>query len=183
MSHTRFLAYAQKTKQSELLPPRPPLYTLKPERKYDLYIPSRKERFDLGMLGVTSLSRVLTFPTAWIFRVHFRGGEWGRRRCGSVVTLIHRGRSRYCVVKSFLRVDEKAFARVEWLSVPTYPHAPNKLVVRVCKLTDTEQERHPSVIPIERIEPTAVAVITHPDNIHYFMLREKGLDRTGVPRF
>lgn len=181
--HTRFLACSQKTKESVLLQPRPPLYTLKPARAFDLYIPSRKERFDLGMLGVTSLSCVLTFPKAIILGVHFCGGEWGRRRCGSVLTCIRRGRSHYCVVKSFLRVQDKAFARVEWFSVPTYPYAPNKLVVRVRKLTVTEQEHLPSVIPIDIIEPTPVAVMLDPDDIHFFMLREKGIDRSGVPQF
>jgi hypothetical protein len=84
------------------------------------------------------------------------------------------------VVKAFLRVQDKAFARVEWLSPPTYPYAPNKLVVRVRKLTGADQARLPAVIAVEAIEPTAVAVISHPDNVHYFMLREKGVDRTGV---
>lgn len=152
-------------------------------RRHALHIPSRKERFDLGMLGVTSLSRVMTFPICWILGVHFHGGEWGRRRCGSVVTCIRRGRSRYCVVKSFIRVQRKVFARVEWLSVPTYPYDPNKLVVRVRMLTDTEQAQHPSVIPVTIIEPTPVGVILDPDRIHYYMLREKGIDRTHVPRF
>jgi hypothetical protein len=87
------------------------------------------------------------------------------------------------VVKAFLRVQDKAFARVEWLSPPTYPYAPNKLVVRVRKLTVTEQEHLPSVIPIDIIEPTPVAVMLDPDDIHFFMLREKGIDRSGVPQF
>ena len=183
MSPTRYNSLAEKRKGAGLLHPRPPLYTLKPVRRHALYIPSKKERFDLGMLGVTSLSRVMTFPICWILGEHFRGGEWGRRRCGSVVTCIRRGRSRYCVVKSFLRVQEKAFARVVWLSVPMYPYAPNKLVVRVRMLTDVEQTRYPAVIPIEHIEPTSVGVILDPDNIHYYMLREKGVDRTGVRPF
>ena len=180
MSSTRYTSCVEKRKGVGLLKPRPPLYVLKPVRRHALYIPSKKERFDLSMLGVTSFSRVSTFPTALILGVHFRGGEWGRRRCGSVVTCIRRGRSRYCVLKAFLRVQDKAFARVEWLSPPTYPYAPNKLVVRVRKLTGADQARLPAVIAVESIEPTAVAVISHPDNVHYFMLREKGVDRTGV---
>ena len=108
---------------------------------------------------------------------------WGVGQPPSVVTCIRRGRWRYCVVKSFLRVQERSFARVKWLSIPVYPYFPNKLVVRVRMLTDTDQANHPAVIPIELIEPTAVAVISHTDNIHYFMLRENGVDRTGVRPF
>lgn len=179
---TRFLSCAQKDKCEGFLQTRPPFCVLKPLNQENLYIPSRAERFELGMLGITSLAYVLTFPIAWILGVHFRAGEWGGRRCGSVITCIHDGRSRYCVVKSFLRVQGKSFARVEWLSVPTYPYAPNKLVVRVSMLTDAEQEAHVPVIPIEIIEPTSVAVIRDRDGIHYFMMREKGTDRTGVRR-
>ena len=181
MCHTRFVSCTEK--KGTLLQARPPLYILKPVRQHHLYLPSRKERFDLAMLGITSLARVVTFPVAFVLGSHFCGGEWGRKRCGSVVTCIRRGRSRYCAVKAFLRVQGKVFARVKWLSVPVYPYAPNKLVVRVRMLTDAEQAGYFSVIPIEIIEPTPVAVILDPDNVHYFMLREKGLDRTRVPRF
>ena len=113
--------------------------------------------------------------------VHFRAGEWGRPRCGSVITTIFDRRSRYCYVKKFLKVQGQFFARVEWLSVPTYPYAPdNRLVVRVRKLADAQQRQHRCFVPLEDIDPCTVAVIPQRDGVHFSMLRDKGYDRVDI---
>ena len=40
------------------------------------------------------------------------------------------------------------------------------------------QERvHRGVVSVDKIEPCTVAVIPDEDGIHYFMLRDKGIDR------
>ena len=108
-----------------------------------------------------------------------RGGEWGKRRCGSVITTIYRQVSRYyCIVNVFLEVQGKAYASVTWLSTPMYPCLPFKLVVRVRMLTPEQQCQHRSIIPVDRIEPCTVAVLPHNDGVHFYMLRDKGTDRT-----
>jgi hypothetical protein len=140
-----------------------------------LHLLSRREKVDLGTFGVTSFRRTRVFSCAQICGVHFRAGEWGRRRCGSVVTLIYAGRSRYCVVKLFVQVQGKAFACVDWLSVPEYPYCPNRLVVRVSKPTVVCRNR--TVIPLERIDPCCVYVLADPDGVHYWLMRSKGTDR------
>jgi len=137
---------------------------------------SRREKVDLGTFGVTSFVGARCFSCARICGVHFRAGEWGHIRCGSVVTLIYSGRSRYCSVKLFVRVQGKVFACVDWLSVPEYPDWPNTLRVRVSK-PDPAVCRHHSVIPIERIDPCCVYVLPHQDGVHYWMMRAKGTDR------
>ena len=140
---------------------------------------SRREQIDLAILGINNFEDIHAFEIAYILGEHFRAGEWGRVRCGSVITTIFDGRSRYCYVKKFFKVQRKRFARVEWLSVPTYPHAPNRLKVIVSRLTDEEQNLHPQFLPLEKIEPCKVAVIPNRDRVHFFMLRSKGYDRVS----
>ena len=140
---------------------------------------SRREQIDLAILGINNFEDIHAFEIAYILGEHFRAGEWGRVRCGSVITTIFDGRSRYCYVKKFFKVQGKRFARVEWLSVPTYPHAPNRLKVIVTRLTDEEQNLHPQFLPLEKIEPCKVAVIPNRDRVHFFMLRSKGYDRVS----
>ena len=86
--------------------------------------------------------------------------------------------SRYCFVNAFLQLEGKAYASVTWLSTPTYPCAPFKLVVKVRMLTPQQQRSHRSVIPVDRIDPCTVAVLPHNDGVHFYMIRDKGTDRT-----
>ena len=137
---------------------------------------SDREKGDLEILGITSTDRCQAFKVAHILGIHFRSGEWGSRRCGSVITTIYAGISRYCVVNTFMKVEDRCFACVTWLSKPTYPCAPFKIVVKV-KMLEV-QTVHRSVIPVEKIDPCNVAVLPHIDGVHFFMLRDKGYDRT-----
>ena len=67
----------------------------------------------LESLGVTSFRDLKFFKTCKVLGVvHFRSGEWGCRRCGSVITTIYRGISRYCIVDMFLMVQDKEYACV-----------------------------------------------------------------------
>lgn len=139
---------------------------------------SDKQRVALEFLGVTSFRDVKFFRVAKILGVHFRCGDWGGRRCGSVITTIYRGVSRYCIVDSFVMVQDNTYACVTWLSPPIYPCPPFKIVVKVRLLTPLEADVHRCVIPADKIDPTTVGVLPDSDGIHYFMLREKGIDRT-----
>ena len=147
------------------------------------YVLSDREKTGLTMLGVTSFVQCKAFKVLTLLGVHFKGGEWGKKRCGSVVTTIHRQVSRYCIVKVFLELQGKAYASVTWLSTPTYPCLPFKLVVKVRMLTPAQQRQHRSVVPVDRIDPCTVAVLPHNDGVHFYMLRDKGTDRTDVNDF
>ena len=143
------------------------------------YVLSEKEIEDMERLGITSFQQVKSFKVAYVLGVHFKCGEWGSQRCGSVITTIYRRVSRYAIVKMFLQVEGQVYASVTWLSPPSYPYNPFKLVVKVRLMTDVEQRTHQSVIPVDKIEPCTVAVIPHTDGTHFFMLRDKGIDRDG----
>ena len=166
---TRFKSYREDPHFGD----RPPTCVLsdKGARNHKL---TKRERFELNKLGVAvaGVRQVRTFTTAWILGVHFKTGGWGEQRCGSVITTMYAGRSRYCVVKKFLRVQGKCFARVIFLSVPTYPFR-NRLVVRV-KLLSPERQ---SLMSVDKIDPCNVYVMPDEDGIHFFMMRDKGYDR------
>jgi len=138
---------------------------------------SDREKRDMEFLGVTSFRDSKVFKVATILGVHFRCGEWGCRRCGSVITTIYRGVSRYCIVKAFVQVQGKVYALVTWLSPPIYPYPPFKIVVKVTMLTPAQQGLHRSVISVDKIDPCTVGVIPHEDGVHFYMLRNKGTDR------
>ena len=48
-----------------------------------------REKDDMQMMGITSFHDVKFFKVCKILGVHFRCGEWGCRRCGSVITTMH----------------------------------------------------------------------------------------------
>jgi len=176
---TRFTKLAEQLKSVD-----PLLWKLTQRtRNKGRYILSEREKLDLGMLGVNTSGDIRSFKIAHVLRVHFRAGEWGHRRCGSVITTIFAGRSRYCYVTAFLLVSEKAYACVQWLSIPEYPYAPNRLVVHVRMLSREQQRAYPAVVSIEKIDPCTVSVLPHRDGVHYSVMRDKGYDRVGVPYF
>lgn len=144
------------------------------DRLYDI---SQRERDGMEALGVTSFDDLRAFKVATVLGVHFRTGGWGRRRCGSVITTIYRGISRYCIVNAFFMVSDETYASVTWMSTPVYPYPPFKIVVKVKLITDAEQLLHPSVIPADRIQPTSVSVMPDSDGIYFWMMRGKGIDR------
>ena len=174
---TRFVSYKERPTSS--FSKRPPGCVLL-SRQRGFYTVSRRESFDLGMLGVTSTRFIRSFNAARILGVHFRVDEWGRKTCGSVVTTIYCGRSRYCIVKRFLQVEGKCYASVSWLSRPEYPYNPIRVMVKVRMLSALESSNHPCVIPVDKIEPCSVAVLPDADGVHYCMLRTKGSDRVNV---
>ena len=141
------------------------------------YMLSKREKDGMNMLGVTSFRGYKVFKVAKLLGVHFRCGEWGRRRCGSVITTIYRGISRYCIVNAFVQVQGKTYASVTWLSVPTYPYPPFKIVVKVRMLPLEQENLFRGVISVDKIDPCTVGVIPDEDGVHFYMLRDKGTDR------
>ena len=53
------------------------------------YVLSDREERDLRLMGVTSFCELKTFKVDTVLGVHFRGGEWGNHRCGSVITTMY----------------------------------------------------------------------------------------------
>lgn len=172
---TRFQSYSKGTDSVDI--GERPATCIMSSRGKRAYKVTKRERFDLNKLGITRTVGVRSFTTARILGVHFKTGGWGKKRCGSVVTTVHAGRSRYCVVQKFLQVQGQCFARVMWLSVPTYPCAPSRVVVRVKLLSPARQTQHRTVIPVNSIDPCSVHVLPDEDGVHFFMMRDKGVDR------
>ena len=141
------------------------------------YIVPKREKLALGLLGVSCFAGARSFASARIQGIHFKSDEWGRRLCGSVITTVYCGRSRYGYVKRFLLVQSREFAVVDWLSKPVYPYAPITLVVRVQMLANTDQLCHRCVVSCDDIEPCSVCVLPDEDGIHYYMMRTDGTDR------
>ena len=46
-------------------------------------------------------------------------------------------------------------------------------------MTPAHQLLYPSVIPVDRIEHCTISVLPHSDGIHFYMMRDKGIDRTA----
>ena len=170
---TRQLSYEQGA--PEMFEGQPPLCDLR-VRNRQRYQFSRQERFELGMLGITSIGEVRGFNVAHVLGVHFKAGEWGKTRCGSVIVTQRGGLTRYCIVKKFLQVQGRNFARVTWLSRPEYPYAPIRLVVRV-RMQVLVEQTDPCFVCISDIVPCRVAVMPHIDGVHFFMMRDAGYDR------
>ena len=96
-------------------------------------------------------------------------------RLAGQVICAHGGVSRYCIVNMFFMVQDKA---VTWLSTPVYPCPPFKIVVKVRLMTPAQQLLCRSVIPVDRIQPCTVSVLPASDGIYFYMMRDKGIDRT-----
>ena len=136
------------------------------------------ELFALGRRGVTELTDAKFYKIIKILGQHFKAGEWGKKWCGSVVTTMFNNVSRYCVIQRFVEVQQKAFAIVTWLTVPTYPYSPNPLVVRV-RLPSRGSSQPSCILPVEDIIPTHVSVLPDDDGVNFCLMRGKGTDRTA----
>ena len=175
----RYRSLAQK-KAGMMEQDRPPICSFH-SKKRGYYTFSARERSCLVIHHhISNFEQVKHFSVARIMGVHFKANEWGCRpegpkRCGSVITIHHGGRSRYCVVQTFIQIETKCFACVQWLSTPFYPYNPIRLVARVREIPQDDVVH--CVIPVERITPCAVAVMPDEDGVHYYMLRQRGYDR------
>lgn len=143
---------------------------------------SSEELADLRILGVDvedNLS-ITVYKIAYILGKHFRSGEWGQYRCGSVITCVISGRSVYARVNRFFKVDgmdSPGYASVTWFGAPHYPAYPNPILVR-CREIDPEHlcDAYGSVIPITQIDPTQVMVEREEGHRFCWMMRDSGYD-------
>ena len=136
---------------------------------------------DLRILGadVEDHLSVTVYNIAHILGKHFRAGEWGQRRCGSVITCVMSGRSVYARVRRFLKVDgdDCGYASVTWFGAPEYPAYPNPLLVR-CREVDPDRlvDAYGCVIRITQIDPAQVIVEREEDHVYCWMMRDSGYD-------
>ena len=155
----------------------PPLITLSRLMSGGLYVPTRRHRYCLSLLGVTRFDCIQGYNAAWIRGIHFSCGEWGRRTCGSVFTTVYCGKSVYGIFDRFMLVHGVEYAAVTWLTQPVYPYAPLTLVVRVRVLPAVDQPLHRCVIRCDRVEPCPVNVMPDENGHDYYMMRTRGYDR------
>jgi len=139
---------------------------------------------ELGSLRVLGVNvqdhlSISEFKVAHILGKHFRAGEWGSYRCGSVVTCVVKGRSLYARVERFLKVDEDdcdGYASVTWFGIPEYPLE----LPLVVKCHEEQPEELVSelgcIIRITAIDPSQVMVERSIDRVHCFMMRDSGFD-------
>ena len=103
--------------------------------------------------------------------------DWKTRRCGSVITTVINGVSRYGVVQKFIanaRLTRDMFAVLTWLAPPSYPYN-NPCVVRL-KDDDICHEYLPRVISIFDIDPCSVCLERSVVESCFYVLRTHGTD-------
>jgi len=133
-------------------------------------------------------TQVCDYKHAIIAGKHFGAGEslMLRRRCGSVVTAVVRGRSMYGLVKSFLRVHCPChmchdFVSLTWFPAPTYPDGDPLTVCIDITDIDINNLDTVDVIPMNTIQPSRIAVEIDYRYNKMFMMRMEGLDTLPVP--
>lgn len=103
---------------------------------------------------------------------------WRNKRCGSLVTTVVDGRSRYALVSHFIEKSDgegDRYAVVEWLPVPTYPYHPNPLVVFLMD-GDPVGVGLSCLLSLEDIEPTGICIERCEVDHGYYVYRMDGLD-------
>ena len=124
-------------------------------------------------------------PKASIAGRKFTSGEkiQSGSRCGSVVTSVVGGRSRYGVVTQFIRVvcpccEINDFAIISWLPPPSYPDG-DPLTVRI-DITDVDINNigTSDCISLRDIQPSRVLIEL--DSSHMYVMRMEGLDTLPI---
>ena len=139
---------------------------------------------ELGSLRVLGVElhdhlSISEFKIAHILGKHFRAGEWGKYRCGSVITCVLDGRSHYARVERFLKVDGddcEGYASVTWFGVSEYPLG-DRLVVRCCEeQPDDLVAEFGCIVRISQVDPSQVMVERTDGLLHCWMMRNSGFD-------
>ena len=134
----------------------------------------------LRVLGVAidDVLAITEFKVAYILGKHFRAGEWGNYRCGSVVTCVLEGQSYYARVERFIKVEGDScpgYASVKWFGQPQYPFG-IPIVVRCCEEEPQDLiDRFGCILRITQIDPSQVMVERADGGISW-MMRDSGFD-------
>ena len=107
-------------------------------------------------------------------------GGWAQRTCGSVVTCVVDGQSRYgTVLRFFSHQCERntgVYAYVRWFRKTDYPFEGSPLVVRIRDNAPPVSELSQQVVSIFDIDPSRVVVERSDSESCYYMCRIEGLD-------
>ena len=134
----------------------------------------------LRVLGVVieDVLAIMEFKVAYILGKHFKAGEWGNYRCGSVVTCVIDRQSYYARVERFFRVDGDScpgYASVRWFGQPHYPLG-TPMVVR-CSEEEPQElvDSFGCILRITQIDPSQV-IVERDDTGYSWMMRDSGFD-------
>ena len=94
-------------------------------------------------------------------------------RCGSVFTMVCRGRSVYGRIKRFVTCGHVNMVEVEWLPVPEYPIG-IPIVVRLGFYNNRPVQ--PPVVLMDDIDPSPVSLLHDHDNNCLYVMRMSGID-------
>ena len=132
-------------------------------------------------------SAIICYAKAKICGVEFaaghdiRGNQHGT--CGSVVTCVVDGRSRYGLVSRFFSHscdhNTGSFAIIEWLKKPDYPFMGTPLVVRIRDNSPPVCDSPRSIVSIFDIDPSRIIVDRSDEENSYYMCRIEGFDTVG----
>ena len=147
---------------------------------------SESEVGSLRVLGsnVQDIFASTEYNIAWILGKHFRAAEWGKYRCGSVITCVISGRSVYARVSKFFTIDGdncEGYASVTWFGAPEYPLDGSPLVVR-CREEEPRRlvDAYGCVVKITQIDPSQVIVERDENTGYCWMMRDSGYDTIRV---
>ena len=158
----------------------------------DRFKPHRVLNHDIHRLLIDIVTRECgTRPNVDQFRVYKRGKIGGkfftsgeplsgvRRvrekmfRCGSVFTMVCRGRSIYGRMKRFISCNHINMVEVEWLPIPEYPIG-IPVVVRLGFYNNCPVQ--PPVVLLDDIDPSPVSLLHDHDNNCLYVMRMIGID-------
>ena len=94
-------------------------------------------------------------------------------RCGSVFTMISKGRSIYGYIHRFVSCDQVDMVEVNWLPIPEYPMG-TPIVVRLGFYNNRPVE--PPVVLLNDIDPSPVSMLHDHDNNCVYVMRMNGID-------
>ena len=140
--------------------------------------------FEVGSLRVLGSNvedhfALTEYHIAMILGKHFRSGEWGEYRCGSVIVCVISGMSVYERVNKFFTIDGddcEGYAPVTWFGAPEYPLG-SPLVVR-CLEEEPQRlvDAYGCVVKITQIDPSQVMVERDQNTGYCWMMRDSGYD-------
>ena len=131
---------------------------------------------------------IIAYSKAKICDVEFTAGHpidgGGNATCGSVVTCVVGGQSRYGLVSHFFKHmcvhNTGMYAYVHWLNQTDYPFEGTPLVVRIKDNSPPVSDSPQQVISIFDIDPSRIIIERSDTEQCYYMCRIEGLDTITV---
>ena len=127
---------------------------------------------------------LITYTKSNICGVEFRAGQNiagnANKTCGSIVTCVVDGQSRYGIVIHFFKHicvrNDNLYAYIEWLNSTDYPFEGTPLIVRIRDDSAPVGGSPRQIISIFDIDPSRVIVERSDNEECYYMCRIEGID-------